>query len=297
MTAKLRAARRTLAENCANAVLRQHQVTGLRVDPQAIAEAKDIMVQAKPDTSAGVSGMLIKAGDAFGILYATHIPNRGFQRFSIAHELGHYCLEGHPEALLESGMHQSHAGFVSDDPYEQEADHFAAALLMPETPFKREVARLDAGLACVDALRVACETSMMATAIRYSALTRDAVAVICSTGPAIDWCFMSDALKQVKGLRWLRKGTPVPRRTITAEFNAKPENVRTGGRAAGDGNLDEWMDGERNHRIVEEVVGLGQYGRTLSVLTCRGLGEHAELIEDEDDEEAMIESWTPRFRR
>jgi len=47
------------------------------------------------------------------------------QRFSIAHELGHYCLEGHPDALLSNGRHYSRAGFVSSDPFEQEADHFS----------------------------------------------------------------------------------------------------------------------------------------------------------------------------
>ncbi|MDX8451014.1 ImmA/IrrE family metallo-endopeptidase [Mesorhizobium captivum] len=136
MNTKPRLARRTLAEAAANAVLRQMKIEGLWVDPEAIAATKGIMVQPKPDTASGVSGMLIKAGDDFGIIYATNIPSRGFQRFSISHELGHYFIEGHPEALLTTGVHQSRAGFVSGDPFEQEADHFAAALLMPESPFK-----------------------------------------------------------------------------------------------------------------------------------------------------------------
>lgn len=276
-----RVAQRKRAENTANAVLRQYGIDGLYVDPQKIAEAKGILVQAKPDTANGVSGMLIKAGDNFGILYATNIPIRGFQRFSIAHELGHYCLDGHPDALLASGIHQSRAGFVSSNPYEQEADHFAASLLMPATPFKKEIARHNAGLACIEALRTACETSLTATAIRYSFITSDGVAVICSVGPAIEWCFMSEALKAGKGLSWLRKGSPVPLGTVTAEFNAKPENVRTGHRDTGGGQLNDWMAGDRVYRTVEEVVGLGQYGRTLTVLTCAALSES--LHDDPDD--------------
>src|SRR3972149_5886641 len=139
MSTKPRLARRSLAENAANAVLRQMKVDGLWVNPEAIAASKGIAVKAKPDTSAGVSGMLIKTGDDFGIMYATNIPSRGFQRFSIAHELGHYFIEGHPEALLTSGIHQSRADFVSDDPFEQEADIFAAALLMPEAPSRKAI--------------------------------------------------------------------------------------------------------------------------------------------------------------
>jgi Zn-dependent peptidase ImmA (M78 family) len=297
MNTKPRLARRSMAEAAANSVLHQMKIDGLWVDPEAIATSKGILVKPKPDTAAGVSGMLVKAGDQFGIMYATNISSRGFQRFSISHELGHYCIEGHPDALLSSGVHQSRAGFVSADPFEQEADHFAAALLMPERAFRRAIEDHDAGLACIEALRRECETSLTATAIRYSTLTRDGVAVLLTGGQTIDWCFMSDGLKQAKGLAWLRKGTPVPPGTVTANFNARPENVRTGQRDSGDGRLNDWMDGERVYQVTEEAVGLGQYGRTLTVLTCKNLSMRVEEAEDDEDEEALIDSWTPKFRR
>jgi hypothetical protein len=57
------------------------------------------------------------------------------------------------------------------------------------------------------------------------------------------------------------------------------------------------MDTERGYSITEEVIGLGQYGRTLTVLTCTSLTARVEEAEDEDDEEKMIESWTPRFQK
>jgi hypothetical protein len=292
------AARRTLAEGTAAQVLREMKVEGLRVDPKLIAERHDIAVQAKPDTAEGVSGMLVKVGDTFGIMYTTHIPNEGFQRFSIAHELGHYFLDGHPEKLLVGGVHVSRAGFFSPDPFEQEADFFAAALLMPDLPFRKAMDRLSPGLDTVEALRKECETSMTATAIRYACLTRDGVAVILSSGELIDYCFMSNGIKQAKGLQWLRKGTPVPAGTTTADFNARPANVRLGKRDGGQGRLNDWLGGDRVYQIEEEVIGLGSYGRTLTVLTCAELSMNKDLVEDdEDDEEKLVESWTPRFRR
>lgn len=297
MTRKAGPARRNLAEAAASSVLRQLKIDGLWVDPEAIAAWKDIAVKAKPDTAAGVSGMLIKVGDDFGIMYATNIPSRGFQRFSISHELGHYFIEGHPEALLTTGVHQSRAGFVSGDPFEQEADYFAAALLMPELPFKKAIADRDPGLVCVESLCKECETSLTATAIRYSSLTSDGIAVLSSTHDTIDWCFMSDGLKQAKGLTWVRKGTPVPAGSITARFNAEPSNVTSGRREAGDGRLNDWVGGDRPYRVTEEVLGLGQYGRTLTILTCKNLSLRAEADEPEDDEDALIDSWTPKFRR
>jgi hypothetical protein len=297
LTDKPRLARRTMAETTAASVLRAGQIEGLWVDPIAIAASKDIEVQAKPENVEGVSGMLVKAGDVFGIIYATNIPSRGFQRFSVAHELGHYFISGHPEALLSGGVHVSRAGFVVTDPYEQEADYFAAALLMPKAAFRRAIDDHEPGLACIQALREACETSLTATAIRYSALTGDGVAVIVSTGSTVDWCFLSDGMKQARSLNFLRKGTPVPAGTLTSDFIAKPSNVRLGQTDAGDGRLSDWFDGNDEYRVTEEVVGLGQYGRTLTVLSCKSLSLRPENEPGEDDEAQLIEQWTPRFRR
>jgi hypothetical protein len=78
----------------AERVVREHNVTALKVDPIALANKLGIEVIAKPASSGGVSGMLIRFGNQFGIAYATHIDNPGFRRFSIAHELGHYFLPG-----------------------------------------------------------------------------------------------------------------------------------------------------------------------------------------------------------
>jgi Zn-dependent peptidase ImmA (M78 family) len=97
----------------------------------AIARVVGIDVVAKPASARGVSGMSIR--NDFVIAYATHIESPGFPNFSIAHELGHYFLEGHVDAVIgPDGVHRSHAGFSSDDRYELEAEHFAAALLMPD---------------------------------------------------------------------------------------------------------------------------------------------------------------------
>jgi hypothetical protein len=56
------------------------------------------------------------------------------------------------------------------------------------------------------------------------------------------------------------------------------------------------MGGERIYRVHEDVVGLGQYGRTLTVLTCDGLSAEKET-EYDDEETKLIESWTPKFRK
>ena len=215
-----------IAEQKGEALLKQEGITTLPVDPFAIAASHDILVEAKPDAADGVSGMLLRHGDTFGILYGTYIPNDGFQRYSISHELGHYFLDGHVDHLLPGdGIHSSRAGFISGDPYELEAYNFAAGLLMPATLYKRLIIRRDPSLDAVESLASDCRTSLTATAIRFAELTDDAVAVIISTRNVIDYCILSEAMKSLPQLSWLKKGSAVPMGTATARLSASAERV------------------------------------------------------------------------
>lgn len=300
MTAKPsnHAFRLKMAKQAAEAFLREEGITVLPVDPFAIACSRDIEVKPKPDTAGGVSGMLLRNGNVFGILYATHIASEGFQRFSVGHELGHYFLEGHIDHVLpKDGVHTSHAGFVSADPYELEADQFAAGLLMPSGPFKRALSRHDAGLSAIESVARLCKTSLTATAIRYAELTEDALAIVISTGPIIDFCFMSDTIKSLPQLSWLRKGTPVPQGTVTAKLNANPRRVADGERDEGDIDVMDWLGGSRSARALEEVVGLGNYGKTLTVITCPLVRDETYGDDDEEAEGDLEKRWTPRFHR
>lgn len=278
------------AKQKAEALLRDERLADLPVDVVRLAQSREITVQSKPNAVAGASGMLLRHGDSFGILYATHIRSEGFQRFSIAHELGHFFLDGHVDHILPGdGSHVSQAGFTSSDPYELEADHFAAALLMPSGPFKKAVGRHAPGLPAVEALANLCVTSLTATAIRYAELTHDAVAVIVSAGAQIEYCFFSEELKEIKDLRWPKKATRLPRGTLTDNFNSSPERVTRGGKDEAEVDLLDWFGGRRSYMFCEQVIGLGEYGKTLTVLSC-------EDIETQESEDEDSSSRMPTFR-
>lgn len=279
----------------AEQILKGEGVGRLPVDPKAFARAKDIEVVAKPVSSAGVSGMLVRSGNEFAIAYATHLENEGFENFSVGHELGHFFLPGHMDAVIPggSGMHVSRAGFNSKDRYEAEADRFAAGFLMPRFLFFPATETAGVGLAAIEGLATLCKTSLHATAIRYAQCTREPVAVIISVGSRIDHCFLSEALKQASGIDRLRKHEAVPRGTATHVFNQDGSNVAKAARVEESSNLQDWFGGKRSLPIGEDVLGLGRYGKTLTVLHSIKLSDP----EDEEDEAALIESWTPRFRR
>ncbi|MGR9398096.1 ImmA/IrrE family metallo-endopeptidase (plasmid) [Rhizobium leguminosarum] len=285
-----------MAKQAAEAFLKEEGITTLPVDPFAIAESRDIMVEGKPEKVDGVSGMLLRHGNNFGIVYATHIPSTGFQRFSISHELGHFFLPGHVDQVIKDGVHVSRAGFVMNDPFELEADHFAAGLLMPEAPFRKEMGRYDPGLDAIEAVAGLCITSRTATAIRYAELADAAVAVIMSTNGVVDYCFLSEAMKSLPKLDWLRKGSPLPSGTATARLAAQPARVLVGERVADAVDVRDWLGGMTRAEISEESIGLGQYGKVLTILVSSKIGQDDEPDKDEEEED-LIERWTPRFRR
>ena len=62
-------------------------------------------------------------------------------------------------------------------------------------------------------------------------------------------------------------------------------------RAGGEAELRNWFGGARSIPGSEEIVGLGRYGKTLTILSSDVFAD------DEDEEEDLKERWEPRFRR
>ena len=198
---------------------------------------------------------------------------------------------GHIDAVLAHGeFHESRAGFVVGDPYEREADIFAASLLMPDALFLREMDSLGDGVQAVEALAKRCITSLPAAANRYVKKASVPVAMIVSTGPNIDYCFMSGPLQEFDRLEWPRKGQSLPAGTETDRFNADSQNVRSAKRVDGEAELRDWFGGPRSILGTEEVVGLGRYGKTLTILS-------SDVFADDGDEDEDLEGrWEARFR-
>ncbi len=243
-------------------------MTALPVCPFALAKRHDILVETRESSEPGVTGFLMRVGDSFGIYYASYIDNDGFIRFTVAHELGHYFMPGHPDALFPNGdgIHKSRGWNPTGDRFEKEADGFASGLLMPRNLFVAAMRELDPGFGAIESLAATCRTSITSTAIRYAQFAEDPAAVIVSTGTLIDFCFMTDVMRRLDGVTWIKKGSSLPPRCETRNFNAISSNVSSGRRAYGWTSMDDWFEGAPQVEMKEDVVGLGSYGRTLTVL-------------------------------
>lgn len=282
------------ARKCGARKAKEYGFERFPIDPFQIAEAEGILVEAKKPDQIGVSGGIIFLGEDVGIFYATNITNPGFQRFTIGHELGHYFLEGHPEEILKTGpLHASKAGFSQGDSViEIEADHFSSGLLMPGRLVREALGDGQIGLEGIEALSDLSECSLTASAIRAAECSPYPMAIVMSREDRICYGFLSDGFKQLKPRAFPRKGDLLPD-SATRQLNSDRANIENGSRLTGETTLADWFDGSPGIVLDEEVLGLGKYGYTLTVFSSEELPEEPDEFVDE--EEALIDSYTPKF--
>jgi Zn-dependent peptidase ImmA (M78 family) len=115
-----------------NRLLRETGTAGAPIDVEKIANVLGIAIRRTP-TNDEISGFLLRNPDGQAVIGVNtlHHPNR--QRFTIAHELGHFILHKQEEVHVDRAVIKLRDGASSkgEDPDEVEANGFAAELLMP----------------------------------------------------------------------------------------------------------------------------------------------------------------------
>lgn len=112
------------------------------INPSSIAEELGIKVEKAP-FSDDLSGVLMRSnGSAIIALNKSHKKVR--QRFTIAHELGHFVMNHKGDMFVDQKVFNKRDGRsgIAIDPQEIEANDFAACLLMPEKMVLAEVFKL-----------------------------------------------------------------------------------------------------------------------------------------------------------
>jgi Zn-dependent peptidase ImmA (M78 family) len=135
---------RSNIDSCVDDLRSKHQIQSSPVPVKRIAKAEGLMLIESPFPS-DVSGALIRSGKSVAIaVNLSQHANR--QRFTIAHELGHYFLEHKVgEDHLDwkfTVLRRDGKSSTATDTDEIDANYFAACLLMPEDFLRRDVANL-----------------------------------------------------------------------------------------------------------------------------------------------------------
>ena len=120
------------AQSRAKSLLAKHGCTDLPVDVAVLAKLEGVEVD-QADFGDEISGVLMKDGDRAIIgVNARHAPTR--QRFTIAHELGHFMLHTSRDLFVDKDyiVHfRDETSSTGVDPIEVEANQFAAEVIMP----------------------------------------------------------------------------------------------------------------------------------------------------------------------
>jgi Zn-dependent peptidase ImmA (M78 family) len=167
------------ARRSAEALVQQLQIADPPVDVEAVARSLGLRVMYEDlGDDDDVSGVLIRSKEGNIVIQKKDAANR--QRFTIAHEIGHFHLrhqfgDGGQVHVDKGNFYRSRGSRSSEgiDPKEVEANQFAASLLMPAGLVKREVRALGARLLLdhhITSLAERFEVSEQAMTIRLTRL-------------------------------------------------------------------------------------------------------------------------------
>jgi Zn-dependent peptidase ImmA (M78 family) len=124
-------------ETAAERLLAEANVRAVPVPIEDVARHLRISISRAP--SSDFSGLLIRKEDRALIgVNSSEAPVR--QRFTIAHEIGHYILHPRKDAFVD--FRKDRAATELKPPRERQADMFAAALLMPRSQLLKDVRKL-----------------------------------------------------------------------------------------------------------------------------------------------------------
>ncbi len=128
-------------EKLASSILTELNIKSAPVDIKAVAKKKGATI--KPyDLGEKISGMLF-IKDSEGIISYNPTESMVRQRFTVAHELGHFLLHRKTQDIFVDKQFQVHFrnenSATGQDIQELEANAFAAAILMPKDLLLTEI--------------------------------------------------------------------------------------------------------------------------------------------------------------
>lgn len=181
----------------------------------------------------GFDGALLPAPPGqkgWGIFYNNAIASKGRINFTLAHEFGHYLIH---RTAFPQGMRCNAQDVVRwDSAYkqiEQEANTFAAYLLMPLDDFRRQIdGRTPATFDLLSHCAERYEVSLVAATLRWLLYTERRAVLAVSRDGYVLWARSSDAaFKSGIFIRTSGNVFPVPDASAAARPDAYPD-ARTG---------------------------------------------------------------------
>lgn len=219
-------------------------------------------------------GCLIRKGQKSIVIINKSIAHSGRRNFSTGHELGHFAIPHHND--LEYVCYgRDLLSFNTQKPHEDEANRFAAELLMPEQEVSKRVRRAPFSLEQVEELSVYFGTSLTAAALRLVKLTTDKCAVVVSADGQILWSYRSKRFPYE-----LRGKGPLADETYAIDY-FKGLTVPKGPQRLGPHGWITTPGVPVDADIIEHSIPFSNLGLVLTLL----------IVPERDDEDLDEDSW------
>lgn len=196
-----------------------HQKLGIiefPVDPFHIASLLQLDVKQSDFTDKNFDGCYVRYGEKAVIILNRILGNRNRMKFTLAHEIGHHVLPWHNEETFKC----FNVDVAQGVKHEVEANLFASELLLPSDVFRPQVEHQVLTIEVLKKLAGMYGTSLLATAIKYTRLTKEPAVVLLVNAGRIELCSKSktfpfipkkniddfspgDEMKMVSGASWL----------------------------------------------------------------------------------------------
>ena len=156
---------------------------------------------------------------------------------------------------------------------EQEADEFAASLLMPLDLFRSAVKNYRQRVCILSELCELAEkrlhTSITSTALRYCQADIEACSVVFSENGKIKWAAHSEDMKRL-GMGFIPFGTKIPAVAQTAKLVRAMADGQEADPVEGSTEPSVWYERPFYHKLLwEEAMPLGSTGIVLTYLTLK----------------------------
>ena len=186
-------------------------------------------------------------------------------RFSFAHELGHYIIDHHRNALMQPGVapHGS-ITLMSDLRIEREADLFAACLLMPENRIRQDIFRQKFSFALIDMISKKYQVSITAALLRFIALGNHPIMVVCGRAGKVIWRRFNEDFPFYNLLTGSSNSVP-PKTSMGDYFNHGTKYDRTETVFAEDWFILQKSD-DRGRQLFEHCIYSEQLNQVVSVI-------------------------------
>lgn len=196
-----------------------HHIGDNFVDPEFIAKANNITFSYGNYKNA-FDGLIQHKFGNFHIFinnYRVGTKDKPRARFTFGHELGHFYIDEHRNAL-KKGKVPSHPSFnklLSENLAEREADFFSSCLLMPSKQFKQQCIRKPLSGKLIENLSRHFQTSLSAVIFRYFELNLFPMFIVCSRDAKVKWYFRSTDFKYKYPPKY---EADVPNSSVAGEF-------------------------------------------------------------------------------